>query len=67
MFDSSVARGKPLVYPLGKLIPGWIEGMQMMTVGEKRRLWVPGNLAYDGVPRRPHGTLVFDVELLDVR
>jgi len=67
MFDSSVARGKPLTYPLGKLIPGWIEGMGMMTIGEKRRLWIPGALAYDGFPKRPQGMLVFDVELLDVR
>ena len=39
MFDSSVARGAPLTYPLNKLIPGWIEAVQMMTVGERRRLW----------------------------
>lgn len=67
MFDSSMARGEPLTYPLGRLIPGWIEGLPMMVTGEKRRFWIPGRLAYDGVPGRPQGVLVFDVELIDVR
>lgn len=67
MFDSSVVRGEPLNYPLQRLIPGWIEGMQLMVVGEKRRFWVPANLAYDGAPGAPQGMLVFDVELLDFR
>jgi peptidylprolyl isomerase len=69
MFDSSVARGEPLTYPLNKLIPGWIEGMQMMVAGEKRRFWIPGSMAYDNVPdpSAPKGMLVFDIELLEVR
>jgi peptidylprolyl isomerase len=67
MFDSSVVKGEPLIYPLKKLIPGWVEGVQLMVPGEKRRLWIPGRLAYDGQPRMPQGMLVFDVELLDVR
>lgn len=67
MFDSSVARGKPLVFPLFGVIPGWREGVQLMVKGEKRRLWIPGRLAYDGVADRPQGMLVFDVELLDVQ
>jgi peptidylprolyl isomerase len=67
--DSSVDRGQPLTYPLGKLIPGWIEGMQMMVAGEKRRFWIPGPLAYDNSPdpSAPKGMLVFDIELLEVR
>jgi peptidylprolyl isomerase len=67
--DSSVDRGEPLTYPLGKLIPGWIEGMQMMVAGEKRRFWIPGHLAYDNSrdPSAPKGMLVFDIELLEVR
>jgi peptidylprolyl isomerase len=67
MFDSSVARGKPLVFPLYGVIPGWREGVQLMVKGEKRRLWIPARLAYDGVPDKPQGTLVFDVELLDIQ
>src|SRR5512134_60301 len=59
--DSSVDRGQPLEMRLGGLIPGWIEGMQMMVAGEKRRFWIPGNLAYDNSPRpdAPKGMLVF--------
>lgn len=71
MFDSSVARGQPARFSLGGVIPGWTEGVQLMVEGEKVRFWIPGNLAYDqpGVPARPgvpHGTLVFDVELLHI-
>jgi FKBP-type peptidyl-prolyl cis-trans isomerase len=66
MFDSSVARGKPVVLPLGRVIVGWGEGLQLMVVGEKRRLWIPAKLAYEGRPDKPQGMLVFDVELLDI-
>lgn len=67
LFDSSVARGKPALLPLEALIDGWTEGLQLMTEGAKWRLWIPGNLAYDGVEGRPQGLLTFDVELLEVR
>jgi len=69
MFDSSVMRGEPMTSPLDQLIPGWVEGMQLMVKGEKRRFWIPGNLAYDNSPdpSAPKGTLVFDIELLDIR
>jgi FKBP-type peptidyl-prolyl cis-trans isomerase len=69
MFDSSVVNNKPLVYPLYRLIPGWVEGMQLMVVGEKRRFWIPGNLAYDASPdpTAPKGMLVFDIELLNIQ
>jgi peptidylprolyl isomerase len=69
MFDSSVVRGEPLVHALDGLIPGWIEGVQLMVVGEKRRFWIPGALAYDNIPdpNAPKGTLVFDIELLAVK
>jgi peptidylprolyl isomerase len=69
MFDSSVARGQPATFPLRGVIPGWTEGVQLMVVGEKTRFWIPGNLAYDNSPRpgAPHGTLVFDIELLDIK
>jgi peptidylprolyl isomerase len=66
MFDSSVARGRPSVIPLSRVIAGWAEGMQLMVVGEKRRFWIPAKLAYEGHPERPQGMLVFDIELLDI-
>ena len=66
MFDSSVARDKPIVFGLNQVIPGWTEGVQLMVKGEKRRLWIPAKLAYEGRPGRPQGMLVFDVELLDI-
>jgi peptidylprolyl isomerase len=64
MFDSSVLRNKPNVFPLDKVIPGWSEGVQLMVQGEKTRFWVPEELAYKGRPDRPQGMLVFDVELI---
>ena len=66
-FDSSVRKGKPLDYPLNRLIPGWIEGVQLMVKGEKRKFWIPGKLAYDGIAGRPQGVLVFEIELLDFK
>jgi FKBP-type peptidyl-prolyl cis-trans isomerase len=68
MFDSSVARGEPITFAVRGVIPGWTEGLQLMVVGEKRRLWIPAALAYGERPRAgaPAGDLVFDVELLDV-
>src|SRR4051812_1349578 len=63
MFDSSVLRGKPLTFPLNRVIAGWTEGVQLMVEGEKRRFWIPEALAYKG-QREPKGMLVFDVELL---
>jgi FKBP-type peptidyl-prolyl cis-trans isomerase len=66
MFDSSVVRGKPAKFPLNGVIAGWTEGLQLMAEGEKRRLWIPEDLAYQGKPGRPAGMLVFDVELLSI-
>jgi FKBP-type peptidyl-prolyl cis-trans isomerase len=68
MFDSSVG-GQPATFPLDRVIKGWTEGVQLMVVGEKRRFWIPGNLAYDNSPRpdAPKGMLVFDVELLAIK
>jgi len=67
MFDSSIPRGQPATFPLNGVIPGWTEGVQLMVEGEKRRFWVPANLAYGDDPRpgAPAGMLVFDIELLD--
>jgi peptidylprolyl isomerase len=66
MFDSSYARGTPNTFPVNKVIKGWGEGVQLMAVGEKRRIWIPQALAYNGQEGRPKGMLVFDVELLEV-
>ena len=66
MFDSSVTRGTPATFPLNRVIAGWTEGVPMMVIGEKRRLWIPEALAYKGQADRPKGMLVFDVELLSM-
>jgi len=67
MFDSSVQRGEPSEFQVSGVIRGWTEGLQMMVEGEKRRLWVPEALAYQGQPGQPQGMLVFDVELIDIK
>ena len=67
MFDSSIARGTPSSFPLDKAMIGWRECVQLMTVGEKRRCWVPESLGYKGQAGKPTGTVVFDIELLDVQ
>jgi peptidylprolyl isomerase len=67
MFDSSVARGNPSTFPLDRVMAGWRECVQLMVVGERRRCWVPQDLAYRGQPGRPAGLVVFDIELLDTR
>lgn len=69
VFDSSYDRGQPAEFPVGGVIAGWTEALQLMNAGSKWRLYVPSELAYGaqgvgGIP--PHSTLVFDVELLDV-
>jgi FKBP-type peptidyl-prolyl cis-trans isomerase len=67
MFDSSTTRGEPAEFPLNGVIPGWTEGVQLMVVGEKRRFWIPEELAYKGQAGGPKGMLVFDVELLEIK
>lgn len=69
VFDSSYQRGQPAEFPVGGVIAGWIEALQLMNTGSKWRLHVPSELAYGGqaigsIP--PHSVLVFDVELLDI-
>jgi FKBP-type peptidyl-prolyl cis-trans isomerase FklB len=70
VFDSSVERGEPAVFPVGGVIRGWTEALQLMKVGDKWRLFVPSELAY-GPDRRsadigPNSVLVFEVELLGI-
>ena len=69
VFDSSVARGKPIAFGLNQVIKGWTEGVQLMVVGEKTRFFIPPDLAYGDRatgPIPPGSTLIFDVELLDI-
>jgi FKBP-type peptidyl-prolyl cis-trans isomerase len=55
MFDTSLTRGGPVSLNLGDVIRGWTEGMQLMTVGERTRFWIPQDLAYKGEPGSPRG------------
>ncbi len=69
-FDSSVDRGQPATFPVGGVIPGWTEALQLMSVGSKYKLFIPAELAYGerGSPPAipPNSTLIFDVELLEI-
>jgi peptidylprolyl isomerase len=67
MFDTSVTRGQPASFGLGDVIKGWTEGVQLMTVGERTRFWIPDTLAYKDQAGRPQGMLVFDIELLEIK
>ena len=70
IFDSSVQRGQPAVFPVNGVIQGWVEALQLMSTGSKWRLFIPSDLAYGsngaGGAIGPHSTLIFDVELLKI-
>ena len=70
-FDSSYKRGKPAEFQLNRVIPGWVEGLQLMKVGAKYRFYIPPNLAYKdrgaGNLIGPGQLLIFDVELLEIK
>ena len=73
IFDSSVGRGEPLAFNIGKgmVIPGWDEGIKLLSVGSKARLIIPSDLAYGergaGGIIPSNATLIFDVELLEIK
>jgi FKBP-type peptidyl-prolyl cis-trans isomerase FklB len=71
VFDSSVERGTPAEFPVNRVIAGWTEALQLMSVGDKWKLFIPADLAYGAQSPSPkipaNSALVFEVELLDVK
>ena len=66
-FDSSLTNNKPAEFPLHGVVEGWQDGLQLMSVGDKYRFWIPVELAYKNQPGKPAGMLVFDVELVEIK
>ena len=70
VFDSSVERGEPAEFAVGQVIPGWVEGLQLMNEGAAWRLFIPSELAYGkhgAGPIQPNSTLIFDVQLIKIK
>lgn len=69
VFDSSIARGEPLTFPLDQVIPGWTEGLQLMQEGAKYRFFIPAKLGYGDIGAGnipPNSVLIFDIELIKI-
>tara|TARA_B100000902_G_scaffold42234_1_gene49911 strand:+ start:4574 stop:5278 length:705 start_codon:yes stop_codon:yes gene_type:complete len=71
VFDSSIERGETVTFPVNGVIPGWVEALQLMSIGDKWKITIPSNLAYgvDGIPQAgipPNSDLIFIVELIDI-
>ena len=69
VFDSSIDRKEPVVFPVNQVIPGWTEALKLMPVGSKYKLYVPQGLAYGSADRgaiKPFSTLIFEVELISI-
>ena len=69
IFDSSLDRGEPVTFDLDKVIPGWIEGVELMVSGDKYRFFIPSDLAYKdrAIGKIPAGSLlIFDIELISI-
>lgn len=71
VFDSSVEKNKPIEFAVNRVIKGWTEGLQLMSVGSKYKFFIPQELAYGAFPRKggkiqPFATLIFEVELLEI-
>ena len=71
VFDSSYESGETTEFPLNRVIPGWTEGLQLMSVGSKYKLYIPYQLAYGeqgaGGVIMPYSALIFEVELLEIK
>jgi FKBP-type peptidyl-prolyl cis-trans isomerase len=70
-FDNSYNRGQPLTYPMNKVVPGWTEGLQLMSIGSKYKFYIPYQLGYGiygNEPTIPGGSmLIFEIEMLDIK
>ena len=70
-FDSSFKRGQPATFPVGQVIKGWTEALQLMPVGSKWQLFIPSDMAYgprgSGPTIGPNSTLIFEVELISIK
>ncbi len=71
VFDSSIDRGEPTTFQVNRFVPGWIEGLQLMSIGAKYKFYIPTDLAYGANPRpggviKPNMALIFEIELLEI-